>query len=244
MIDIPDMDRLTQHEGHRQRLKKRFVKDGFDHFEPHMILEMALFYTSPRQDTNGLAHDLIARFGSLAGVCDAPFDVLRSIRGVGDETAVFLKMIPEFARMYSQSRQAEKTVLLEPEDAVAFFEPRFLGRTNEVFMAAFLNARAELISCEVLSEGGGASVVMDVPSVTRSALMLNAAAVIVAHNHPRGFAVPSAQDLTMTDQLASSLSAVGVKLCDHIIFSRDDYMRMSQGKNSRRDYYVFSKSEG
>ncbi len=239
MTEIPDKDRLTQHEGHRQRLKKRFIKDGFEHFEPHNILEMALFYTSPRQDTNGLAHDLIAQFGSLASVCDAPYDLLRKVPGVGDETAIFLKMIPEFARMYTQSRQSPKASLLEPEDAAAFFEPRFIGRTNEVFMAAFLNGRGELIGSDVFSEGDDSAVVMDVMSVTRRAIALNAAAVVVAHNHPHGFAVPSAQDVEMTDRLAAALNAVGVSLCDHLIFSREDHIRMSRAKNSQRRYFVF-----
>lgn len=239
MTEMPDRDRLNQHEGHRQRLKKRFVRDGFEHFEPHNILEMALFYTSPRQDTNGLAHELIARFGSLANVCDAPFDALCEVPGVGDETAIFLKMIPEFARMYSQSRQAPKTVLLEPEDAAAFFEPRFIGRTNEVFMAAFLNGRGELIAADVFSEGDDSAVVMDVKAVTRRAIALNAAAVVVAHNHPHGFAVPSAQDVAMTDRLAAALNAVGVRLCDHFIFSRDESVRLSQTKTARRSYYIF-----
>ena len=239
MTEMPDKDRLTQHEGHRQRLKKRFVRDGFEHFEPHNILEMALFYTSPRQDTNGLAHDLIARFGSLASVCDAPYDVLRGVPGVGEETAVFLKMIPEFARMYTQSRQSPKAVLMTPEEAVAFFEPRFIGRTNEVFMAAFVNGRGELIAADILSEGDDTAVVMDVMAVTRRAFLLNAAAVIAAHNHPHGFAVPSAQDVAMTDKLAASLNAMGIRLCDHIIFSREDHIRMSRVKTARRDYYVF-----
>lgn len=239
MIDVPDKDRLTQHEGHRRRLKKRFVKDGFDYFEPHNILEMALFYTSPRQDTNGLAHDLLRRFGSLSGVLDAPFDALRSVPGVGDETAIFLKMIPELARKYTQSSQAEKTVLTEPEAAVAFFEPRFLGRTNEVFMAAFLNARGEVIASDVFSEGDDSAVVMDVTAVTRRAILLGASAVIAAHNHPHGFAVPSAQDVAMTDRLAAALNALGVRLCDHIIFSREDSIRMSRAKNSKREYFVF-----
>ena len=239
MTEIPDKDRLTQHEGHRQRLKKRFVKDGFEHFEPHNILEMALFYTSPRQDTNGLAHDLIARFGSLSAVCDASYDMLRKVPGVGDETAIFLKMIPEFARAYTQSRQEPRPQLLDPEEAVAFFEPRFIGRTNEVFMAAFLNGRGELIGSDVLSEGDDSAVVMDVKAVARRAIALNAAAVIVAHNHPHGFAVPSMQDMEMTDKLAAALNAVGVSLCDHIIFSREDHVRMSRMKTSQRSYYVF-----
>ena len=239
MIEVPDKDRLTQHAGHRQRLKKRFIRDGFDHFEPHNILEMALFYTSPRQDTNGLAHDLIARFGSLAAVCDASFDALCAVPGVGTETAIFLKMIPEFARMYSQSKQAPKTVITTPEDAVSFFEPRYIGRTNEVFMVAFLNGRGELIAVDIFSEGDDTAVVMDVKAVTRRALVLNAAAVIAAHNHPYGFAIPSAQDVAMTDKLAAALNAVGVSICDHIIFCRDDHVRMSHAKNVRRNYFVF-----
>ncbi len=239
MIDMPDKDRLSQHEGHRQRLKRRFAMDGFEHFEPHNILEMALFYTSPRQDTNGLAHDLLRRFGSLAGVFDAPIDALRSVPGVGDETAVFLKMIPEFARMYLQSRQTTKPVIMTGEDAAAFFEPRFLGRMNEVFMAAFLNARGELISADIFSEGDDTAVVMDVMAVTRRAVALGAVAVIAAHNHPQGFAVPSAQDVAMTDKLAAALNAVGVRLCDHLVFSREDCIRMSLAKNSRRSYYFF-----
>ena len=239
MTEIPDKDRRAQHEGHRRRLKKRFVKDGFEHFEPHNVLEMALFYTSPRQDTNSLAHELIAQFGSLAAVCDAPYDALCQVPGVGEETAIFLKMIPEFTRMYVQSQQQPGIVLLNPEDAVAFFKPRFIGRTNEVLMVAFLDGRGELISADVLSEGDDSAVVMDVKAVTRRAFALNAVAVIVAHNHPQGFAVPSVQDVRMTDKLAASLNAVGVKLCDHIIFSREEYIRMSRVKNARRDYYYF-----
>ena len=65
------------------------------------------------------------------------------------------------------------------------------------------------------------------------------AAVIAAHNHPHGFAVPSMQDVEMTDKLAASLNAVGVSLCDHIIFSREDFIRMSRAKKSQRRYYVF-----
>ena len=239
MTEIPDKDRLTQHEGHRQRLKKRFVKDGFEHFEPHNILEMALFYSSPRQDTNGLAHELIARFGSLAAVCDAPYDALRRVPGVGDETAIFLKMLPEFARMYTQSKQEARPLLTEPEDAEAFFGPRFIGRTVEVFMAAFLNGRGELIGADVFSEGIDSAVLMDVKAVARRAIALSAAAVVVAHNHPYGFAVPSAQDIVMTDRLAAALNAVGVQLCDHLIFSRDDCVRMSRTKTAQRSYYVF-----
>ena len=175
----------------------------------------------------------------MQGVCDAPFEELRAIPGVGDETAIFLKMLPEFSRMYNQSKQSAGTAITEPEAAIRFFSPRFIGRTNEVFMAAYLNGRGEVISAEVLAEGDGNAVVMDCSAVARRALTANAAAVVVAHNHPHGFAVPSQQDIVMTDRLAAALGLINVRLCDHIIFSREDCVRMSRCRNSQRPYFAF-----
>ena len=71
------------HEGHRQRLKERFLREGLDHFEPHTVLELLLFYAVPQRDTNELAHRLIARFGSLDAVFDAAFDELCAVEGIG-----------------------------------------------------------------------------------------------------------------------------------------------------------------
>ena len=243
MTDMPDNERLNQHEGHRQRVKRRFLQDGFESFAPHSVLEMVLFYTSPRQDTNGIAHSLIDRFGSLAEVCDAPYEVLRAVPGVGEETALFLKMIPEFARMYTRSRQTEKAMITEPADAVRFFAPHFIGRTNEVFMAAFLNGRGEVIAEGVIAEGDDTAVGMSCAAVVRRAVALNAVAVVAAHNHPNGFAVPSPQDIAAMDRLAASLRLVNVGLCDHIIFSREDSVRMAACKNSAKPYYLFYKTK-
>ena len=243
MTDIPDNERLNQHEGHRQRVKRRFLQDGFESFAPHSILEMVLFYTSPRQDTNGIAHSLIDRFGALAEVCDAPYEVLRAVPGVGEETALFLKMIPEFARMYSRSRQTDKTAITEPEDAERYFAPHFIGRTNEVFMAAFLNGRGEVIAVDTIAEGDDTAVRMSCAAVVRRAVALNAVAVVAAHNHPNGFAVPSQEDIAQTDRLAASLRLVGVGLCDHIIFSRGDSVRMAACKSSAKPYYLFYQTE-
>ena len=239
-MSVGSVKEKQPHEGHRQRLKQRFLNDGFDSFEPHNVLEMALFYCFSRRDTNELAHELLNRFGSIAGVCEAPFESLCQVPGIGREAAIYLKMLPEFARMYMQSKQAQKVLITSPESAVAFFEPRFIGRTNEVFMAAFLNARGELLSWGIISEGSDTSVVLDVKAVTRRAFSQNAYAVVVAHNHPNGFAVPSAQDIKMTDELAIALSSVDIKLCDHIIFSRDEHIRMARNQKAKRQYFIFN----
>ena len=68
------------HDGHRERVKQRFLKEGLDHFEPHQIMEMLLFYGIPRRDTNELAHQLISTFGSLARVLDAPYEELIKLK--------------------------------------------------------------------------------------------------------------------------------------------------------------------
>ena len=93
-----------EHDGHRKRLKARFIKSGLDDFEPHNVLELLLFYSVPRKDTNPLAHRLINRFGSLSGVFDAKPEELMKVDGVTENTAVLISMIPQAARKYLEDK--------------------------------------------------------------------------------------------------------------------------------------------
>lgn len=230
---------INLHSGHRQRLKARFMEEGLENFPAHNILELALFYTNRRQDTNEIAHLLINRFGSFAGVCDAPVQSLCEVPGVGPETAKFLKLIPELARAYETSKTENITVIDTPKKAISFFAPRFIGKNVECFMVAFMDGRGELLNCRTFAEGTDSKVIMDVSKILVEALGIHARAVILAHNHPNGFCAPSAQDIAMTDNAARLLNEVNVKLCDHLIFSKDDVCRMSSYSASKRDYYVF-----
>ena len=115
------------------RLRNRFRKEGFDfdHYEEHNILEFILCYCIPRIDTNELAHDLIRHFGSLSGVFDAPYEELFKVKGIGENAAVFLKMLTPTFRAYEQSRCNNEVRLNSVEKAKEFFIPRFIGRTEE-----------------------------------------------------------------------------------------------------------------
>ena len=93
------------HEGHRKRLRENFLKNGLDNFQSHNVLEMLLFYTIPRSDTNETAHRLIDRFGSLSAVLEAPVEELMKVKGVGERTATFLHLIPEITRVYLKDKQ-------------------------------------------------------------------------------------------------------------------------------------------
>ena len=86
------------HDGHRERMKKRFLEHGLDNFDDVNALELLLFYALPRKDTNALAHALLDRFGSLAGVLDASAADLLSVDGVGESIAGLLRLIPERSR--------------------------------------------------------------------------------------------------------------------------------------------------
>ena len=82
------------HSGHRQRLRQRYINDGLDSFEDHQILELILFYSVARKDTNELAHRLLDKFGSLARVLDAKPEELEQVEGIGSNSAVLLSMMP------------------------------------------------------------------------------------------------------------------------------------------------------
>ena len=84
---------MSVHDGHRQRLKERFCKEGLDNFDEHQVLELLLFYCIPRMDTNPIAHALLNRFGRLAQVLEAPVEELEKVPGIGHNAAVFLSLI-------------------------------------------------------------------------------------------------------------------------------------------------------
>ena len=92
------------HKGHRQRVKNRVLREGVDSFEDHQILELLLFYCIPMKDTNELAHLLIDRFGSLAGVLDARPEDLCAVSGITENSGILLNLIPSLARRYHQEK--------------------------------------------------------------------------------------------------------------------------------------------
>ena len=96
--------RRSIHTGHRQRVKDEFSARGLAGWPDHRVLELLLYYAIPQGDVNGLAHELVERFGSLAGVLDAAEEELCRVPGVGQHTAVLLKLIPAAGARYLQSR--------------------------------------------------------------------------------------------------------------------------------------------
>lgn len=215
-------------EGHRERMRGRFLRHGLDNFDDHNVLELLLFFAIPRRDTNALAHRLIERFGSLSGVFEAEPQALMTVAGVGEKTAALLHLVPEAARRYLMDKTEPGLILATSEAVGEYFLPRFLNCREERVYMACLDAKLKVIHCRDLSTGSSTvSARFDVRTVVQSALLQNASAVVLAHNHTSGIALPSPEDETATRQVQQALELVGVTLVDHIIVAGDDFVSLA-----------------
>ncbi|HIX66225.1 MAG TPA: DNA repair protein RadC [Candidatus Anaerotruncus excrementipullorum] len=214
------------HEGHRRRLKERFLKDGLDGFEDHNVLELLLFYAIPQRDTNELAHQLLKRFGSLSGVFNANYQELCQENGVGANVATLLKMVPELARRYLDDQVSAQTVLTTMEQIGDFLRPKFVGRQEEMVYLLCLSNKGGVVGGGFLSKGVVNATVLSAREVVELALRNNASAVVLAHNHPHGLALPSSADIAVTKELQNALEMVKIEFMDHLIFSDDAFISL------------------
>lgn len=219
---------MSIHNGHRQRLKDRFLRDGLDGFTEIQILELLLFYAIPQKDTNPIAHALLDRFGSLSRVLDAPAAKLQEVDGIKANAATYLKLMKEVGRAYEVSKAKEETVLPTIEDCGEYLKPFFRGRKNEVVFLLSLDAKLKVLACRQVGEGSVNYASVPIRRVVEMALEDGASSVMLAHNHPSGLALPSPDDIQTTRRLAAALSAVEIGLIDHIVVADNDYVSMVQ----------------
>ena len=228
------------HQGHRQRLKERFCREGLDNFNEVNVLELMLFYCVQRVDTNPLAHRLLDHYGSLSRVLEAPREELMSIEGVSENVAIYLNLVKDIGRYYMVSGSKTPDVMKTLDDCAKQIRPHFIGRSKEMVFLLCLDAQCGVICCRMISEGGVNSAPLTPRMVVENAINTRAASVVLAHNHPSGVAVPSKEDVTMTKRIADALESVDVILVDHVIFGNDDdYVSMVQS-----NYYAPQLSSG
>ena len=218
---------MADHTGHRQRMRERFIRYGLDNFNDHNVLELLLFYAVPRQDTNELAHRLLDTFGTLDGVFDASIDALKSVDGIGDTAAALIHLVPEAARRYFISKTLPGQILADSEAAGKYLLPRFLTCRDEVMYLVCMDAKLKVLDCREVGQGNTTSVSVNLRRIVQIALGQNASAVILAHNHTSGIALPSEEDIAVTLRVRDLLGQVGVTLTDHIVVAGDDFVSMA-----------------
>lgn len=229
---------MSIHEGHRERLKKRFQKEGLDHFAPHEVLELLLFYCIPRKDTNEIAHGLIKRFGTLPGVLNAPAAELCKVPGMGENAAAFLTLLKQLHRYYEVSN-AQDGPLTDIDACGKYLLPKFSDQRNEVVYLLCLDAKCKVLDCIKVGEGSVNSAAVPIRRIVEMALGSNATSVVLAHNHPSGIAIPSHEDKFTTHRLALALRAVEIELVDHIVVADGDYVSFTlSGLYDSKEYSV------
>ena len=217
------------HEGHRDRLRHRFLEHGADSLADHELLELLLFYAIARQDVNTLAHTLLDHFGALHAVFDAPVEEPRRIPGVGTNTAILIKLIPQVDRRYLMSRAAAELAprLTNAAEAGKYLLPLYhAGRDESVYLLT-LDSKCKLLGCHKLADGDLNAAFISVRKIVELALAANATSVILSHNHTSGIALPSRADVATTESIARALKAVGIRLSDHIIVAEQDFVSMN-----------------
>lgn len=226
---------MSIHDGHRQRMKDRFLSEGLDNFNDIQVLELLLFYAVPRQDTNPIAHALLERFGTLAQVLEAPVSELEKVKGVGHNAAMLLSLAPQLGRRYQISKMMHTSILTSVEACGKYLIPYFFGRRNETVFILCLDAKCKVLGCVEVGEGSVNSAGVPIRRIVETALAYNATTVILAHNHPSGLALPSGEDVQTTHRVAAALNAVEISLADHIVVADDDFVSIVQSGYYRPD---------
>ena len=218
------------HEGHRQRLKKRFLEEGLDGFTDVQALELLLFYAIPRADTNPAAHALLEHFGSLSQVLEADPGELTKVPGVGESAAQLLHLVPQLGRKYMVDRTSAAQVLPTLESCARYLVPRFFGRKTETVFLLCLDAKGQLIREKKLSDGCVNMALISPREIFLEALKDKAVNIILVHNHPSGDPTPSRADRELTDNVAGAGEQMDIPLLDHIIIGDNRYTSFKEQK--------------
>ena len=209
--------------GHRRRLRERFLKAGVEGLADYELVELLLTLAIPRSDVKKPAKALIARFGNLRGILDAPLEDLQCVKGIGTVAPVALRIIRATAVLYLQQAAEGAESLADPERLSAFWRMRLGSLRDEVFEVAYLDAGQRLLrdGIDRLEEGTTDRATVYPRRVVEAALRRGAVALVLAHNHPSGDVEPSTQDKTLTRAIVLASETVGLRIIDHLIISPD-----------------------
>lgn len=218
---------MGDHDGHRDRLRQKFLTHGLDVLQDHEVLELLLFYALPRKDTNDLARRLLRHFGSIAAVLEAPLSELKAVGGIGENAAVLLHLITPMARRYLLSRNEKGVCLSTTQACGEYLLPYFFGATEELVYILCLDAKCKVLACRLLHKGSVNSAAVSLRKAAEIAIGCSATSVVLAHNHPSGLALPSKADKDTTMLMKSTLEPLEIMLIDHIIVAENDFVSMA-----------------
>lgn len=217
-------------QGHRERIKEKFLKNGIDGFAEYEILELLLTYCIPRKDTKPIAKELLNKFKSLDNIFKADFDKLSAIDGLGKNSIVFLKLIGDLPSIIYKDELKNKklvdkeTLKISNKDILLKYLRNKIGYEEiEKFYVLYLSSSNEVIEFEENSVGTLDRSSVYPREIYKKIINLNAKSVILAHNHPSDNITPSKCDIELTNEIAKGLKNFGALLIEHIIITKNFY---------------------
>ena len=217
-------------QGHRERIKEKFLKNGIDGFAEYEILELLLTYCILRKDTKPIAKELLNKFKSLDNIFKADFDKLSAIDGLGKNSIVFLKLIGDLPSIIYKDELKNKklidkeTLKISNKDILLKYLRNKIGYEEiEKFYVLYLSSSNEVIEFEENSVGTLDRSSVYPREIYKKIINLNAKSIILAHNHPSDNITPSKCDIELTNEIAKGLKNFGAILIEHIIITKNSY---------------------
>lgn len=217
-------------EGHRKRLREKFLESGLDGFHDYEIIELLLTLGTPRKDCKDPAKEAINKFKGLQNVLDASLDDLQQIKGIGPSNAFGIKLFQAISEKYSQEKLTSSVMFNSPQMIFEYLKERIGKEDKEHFVVMFFDTRNKLIVDEVSVGTLNASLVHP-REVFSNAIAKHASHVVVAHNHPSGDAEPSEDDINTTRRLIEAGKIIGISVIDHIIVSKNNFISLKSRIN-------------
>lgn len=196
------------------------------------LLELLLQFT--REDAKQLSEKILEQFPSVADVMEAGKEDLAAVEGMDEDSVLLLRLVPELHRRYFLSRSRTETRLTDSHDYGSYLLPYFYGARDEMVYLLLLDGAGRVINCRLLGKGSVNSANVPVRKLVQEALTANATAVVLAHNHPAGLALPSKEDVEITLRLREALEIMDIVLLDHIVVADDDFVSLRDSGYLRR----------
>ncbi len=208
--DLPDTERP----------RERLVKHGADALTKAELIAILLRTGMKGVSAIQIGHQLLQQFGTLDSLSRASLDDLRSVKGVGRDKAIALQAAFKLARLLVDEKHGETPVLDQPECVANYLREQNRQYNVETFQAVLLNARRRLITVSRISQGTLDQILVHPREVFRAAIVANAAALVLVHNHPSGDPTPSDSDIRTTRDIIRAGQLLKIDVVDHVILGR------------------------
>lgn len=210
-------------EGHRERLRDKFLLSGLSGFHDYEVIELLLTLATPRKDCKEAAKAALQKFNTFQGVLEASPGELCEIKGIGPVNLFGIKLVNEAVNRYLEKKLINKNPISNSKELFDYLNHNLRDKNIECFKVIFLDAKNKVIRTETLFKGSLTSSSVYPREVARAALDYHAAALIFAHNHPSGDPAPSSEDISVTRQLIFACKVMGVTVHEHIVIGDNKY---------------------